>query len=103
MDQVEEEIVNLETNIFSGFMLVSGLFIPGINKLLSISINLTPGWNHQLVNNFSEVFFSVPPGHQDSSFWGGFMNRCIWAFSPAFLGSFFPGLCYLAVFFGTLR
>jgi len=33
------------------------------------------------------------PGHQDSSFWGGFMNRCIWAFSPAFLGSFFPGLC----------
>lgn len=33
------------------------------------------------------------PGHQNSTFWAGFLNRCIWAFSPAFLGSFFPGLC----------
>lgn len=33
------------------------------------------------------------PGHEEATFWGGFMNRVIWAVSPAFLGSFFPGLC----------
>ena len=32
-------------------------------------------------------------GHEEATFWGGFMNRVIWAASPALLGSFFPGLC----------
>ena len=33
------------------------------------------------------------PGHKSASFWGGFLNRLVWALSPCFLGSFFPGLC----------
>jgi len=33
------------------------------------------------------------PGHSKATDAGGFMNRVIWAVSPCFLGSFFPGLC----------
>eukprot|EP00438_Fugacium_kawagutii_P020443 Skav233820 [mRNA] locus=scaffold5904:101738:103764:+ [translate_table: standard] len=33
------------------------------------------------------------PGHEEATFWKGFMNRIAWAFSPVFLGGFFPGLC----------
>ena len=103
MDQVEEEIVNLETNIFSGFMLVSGLFIPGINKLLSISINLTPGWNHQLVNNFSEVFFRSRQVIRIPVFG---VASWIVAFGPSVLHfwvPFFQGFATWLFFFGTLR
>lgn len=48
------------------------------------------------------VFFAISlalsglwpvPGHQQATFWTGFMNRLAWAFSPFFLGSFFPGCC----------
>ena len=37
---------------------------------------------------------AIDRGHEEATFWGGFMNRVIWAVSPAFLGSFFPGLCH---------
>ena len=48
------------------------------------------------------VFFAISlalsglwpvPGHMQATFWTGFMNRLAWAFSPLFLGGFFPGLC----------
>ena len=48
------------------------------------------------------VFFAISlalsglwpvPGHHQATFWTGFMNRLAWAFSPLFLGGFFPGLC----------